>query len=203
MHTTAGTAPPPGRASSRGHGYSGYTGGCRCSECREAKAAYMRNKRLDAAAARNQTAPGDRYVAAGITHGTISGYKDSSCRCTECSNAKYLQDRRLFVAQRGGISSGVALIITMLGLAVFGFLNEVGRPNGLTLLALLILAGILWALAATARGYRVLDRRDIAYTDKQLKKTKNTTPAAGPDQLVHLLADLLRLATGQREGAQR
>lgn len=192
-----------GRVGSRGHGYSSYTNGCRCDECREAKAFYMRNKRSEATAARNNATPGERYVAPGITHGTISGYKDSSCRCVECSASKYTADRRLFLSQRGDISRGVLLIVTMLGLAVFGFLNNVGRPNGATLLILIVLAAILWIVCATTRGYRVLERRDVAYTEKKLKQTKNTPPEVAGDQLVWLLGTLLRLAGSHREGAQR
>jgi bacterioferritin-associated ferredoxin len=67
------------------HGYPRYARGCRCPVCREAKAAYMRDKRAQAAEAR-QEAPGE-FVAPGITHGGIAGYKDSGCRCGPCRRA--------------------------------------------------------------------------------------------------------------------
>lgn len=97
----------------------------------------------------------------------------------------------------------VIFIVTLLGLAVFGFLQDVGRPNGLTLLVLLLLALVLWVAVATGRGYRVLEHRDIAYTAKKLKQTKDTGGEVVAGQIVQLLATLLRLSADQREGSRR
>lgn len=70
------------------HGYSRYTTGCRCLVCRTAKADYMRGKRAQAAEARRAAqAAGGAYVAPRITHGTLSGYRDSKCRCPDCVRA--------------------------------------------------------------------------------------------------------------------
>lgn len=72
----------------RGHGYSGYTNGCRCEVCREAKAAYIRGKRRRAALRRVLAERwGLFYVAQGIAHG-IAGYQDHQCRCEVCRLAK-------------------------------------------------------------------------------------------------------------------
>lgn len=70
------------------HGYSRYSVGCRCPICRAAKADYMRAKRAQAAEARRAAqAAGAVYVAPGITHGRLSGYRDAKCRCPDCSRA--------------------------------------------------------------------------------------------------------------------
>lgn len=71
------------------HGYTRYTRGCRCDECRAAKRAYMRAKRREAAGNRLWAVLcGQRYVATGILHGGISGYQDHHCRCDACRLAK-------------------------------------------------------------------------------------------------------------------
>lgn len=78
------------------HGYVAYTHGCRCDECRAAKAAYMRQKRRAARDYAGQliAVDGSRYVAPGITHGTYAGYQDARCRCLECTAAKAAVDRQ-------------------------------------------------------------------------------------------------------------
>lgn len=71
------------------HGSVGYSRGCRCETCRSARAQAVRNQRAAAAARRIAAeAAGRVYVAPRITHGTISGYKNSSCRCEPCCQAK-------------------------------------------------------------------------------------------------------------------
>lgn len=58
------------------HGYVAYSNGCRCKVCREAKAAYLREKRADAGRRRRLVeSGGGRYLATGITHG-YNGYQD-------------------------------------------------------------------------------------------------------------------------------
>ncbi len=60
------------------HGYAGYSNGCRCEICRDAKAAYMRERRSSAyLTATSEPVPG-------VTHGTRSAYEESGCRCPEC-----------------------------------------------------------------------------------------------------------------------
>jgi hypothetical protein len=78
------------------HGYIRYTKGCRCGVCREAKAAYMREKRADLARARkhiNSRPNHGRNFVDGITHG-YAGYQDYSCRCEVCKAAKVAEDDR-------------------------------------------------------------------------------------------------------------
>ncbi len=67
------------------HDYIRYTRGCRCDECRAAKAAYMREKRAHWARKRrlSEADGAGRHFVAGITHG-YSGYQDHSCRCEVC-----------------------------------------------------------------------------------------------------------------------
>jgi hypothetical protein len=83
------------------HDYLAYAGGCRCSVCRRAKAAYMRAKR---AAARAEAERGNPrvYVAEGIKHGT-AGYKDHRCRCDVCRAAKSAEHTRK--ATRGEVDA--------------------------------------------------------------------------------------------------
>lgn len=70
------------------HGWVGYSRGCRCKVCRSSRAEDVRNRRAAAAARRIAAeAAGRVYVATGITHGTSSGYKNSSCRCPACVQA--------------------------------------------------------------------------------------------------------------------
>jgi hypothetical protein len=71
------------------HGYSPYTHGCRCQVCRDAKAAYMRDKRSRGHKVRRfvESRPGaGRNYVDGITHG-YAGYQDYSCRCEVCRAA--------------------------------------------------------------------------------------------------------------------
>lgn len=78
------------------HGYNAYTHGCRCTTCREAKAAYMREKRrksrdLPRPAVDAETG---RYVAPIDHHGTVHGYQQHCCRCLECTEARARVDNR-------------------------------------------------------------------------------------------------------------
>lgn len=70
------------------HGYNRYAYGCRCDVCRAAKAAYMRDKRAQAAEIRRAAlADGAaRYEATGTEHGR-SGYQNHGCRCPVCFRA--------------------------------------------------------------------------------------------------------------------
>ena len=86
------------------HGYLAYTHGCRCDECRAAKAAYMREKRAAAreAAGTLIDSLGRNYVP-GIKHGA-AGYKDHLCRCEVCTAAKRVEDARRAARAAGGQS---------------------------------------------------------------------------------------------------
>lgn len=64
----------------RTHGYSGYSRGCRCPVCRQAKADYQAGRR---AVAFLETSP----VVEGITHGRF-GYEERGCRCDVCVEAR-------------------------------------------------------------------------------------------------------------------
>lgn len=66
------------------HNYSGYSHGCRCSVCRQAKSDYMRGRR---ARARANPAPPPR-------HGTITAYNENMCRCGLCRKARRTADKR-------------------------------------------------------------------------------------------------------------
>lgn len=59
------------------HGYGGYTNGCRCGVCRDAKSAYMAKRRGQAFL---NTGP----VPDGLKHGARSTYEEHGCRCDEC-----------------------------------------------------------------------------------------------------------------------
>lgn len=81
------------------HGANGYSRGCRCAECRSGRAEYVRSRRADAAARRIAAkAGGQVYVAAGISHGTASGYKNASCRCLACCQAAKDHRRGVYVS---------------------------------------------------------------------------------------------------------
>lgn len=70
----------------KGHGYNRYTRGCRCEVCKQAKAAYMRERRAEARRL-TQITP-NRYVRrhAGrdVKHGTSFAYYEVGCRCQAC-----------------------------------------------------------------------------------------------------------------------
>lgn len=63
------------------HGYGGYTNGCRCATCRQAKADYTREARMRARW-RSGTDGGGSFK-----HGR-SGYDNAICRCGVCCAAK-------------------------------------------------------------------------------------------------------------------
>jgi hypothetical protein len=67
------------------HGYGGYTNGCRCQVCRDAKADYMRERR---AAAFTSTGP-----VTDVTHGTRFAYEERGCRCEKCVTAERASSR--------------------------------------------------------------------------------------------------------------
>ena len=85
---------------SEAHGYTAYTRGCRCDECRQAKADYMRGRRAMArykAQKHTDGRPGPgvaRYLAPKATHGTRAGYDEHGCRCEPCTAARRESDRR-------------------------------------------------------------------------------------------------------------
>ena len=82
------------------HGYIPYTHGCRCDTCREAKAAYMREKRARSARKRKLAAAGGgRHFVPQTQHG-ISGYQNHGCRCDDCCAAKSTAGMR--ESRRGG-----------------------------------------------------------------------------------------------------
>ena len=58
------------------HGYTAYSHGCRCGDCRAAKAAYQRERRAAA------YLPGE--IPAHVKHGTRSTYEEHGCRCGPC-----------------------------------------------------------------------------------------------------------------------
>lgn len=81
-----------------GHGYVAYTHGCRCDECRTAKAAYIRERRQVAreVAARLSTnltgnrgrewpVGTERHYVPGIRHGSSYAYHERGCRCLDCT----------------------------------------------------------------------------------------------------------------------
>lgn len=68
------------------HNYSGYSNGCRCGTCKDAKAGYMRERRATAYLEVAQSVPG-------ITHGRF-GYEERGCRCDVCVAARRLSQRR-------------------------------------------------------------------------------------------------------------
>lgn len=77
------------------HGYSRYTHGCRCDECRAAKATYMREKRAEARRyAKQLISEKGRFAAPIERHGIASGYRDHKCRCLECTAAYSAAQRR-------------------------------------------------------------------------------------------------------------
>jgi len=74
------------------HGYGGYSRGCRCDICREAKATYMRARRKVTTPA--QAPLGTRFVAPLTRHGTRYGYEEKGCRCFACTTAHANSDSR-------------------------------------------------------------------------------------------------------------
>lgn len=77
------------------HSYGGYSNGCRCDVCREAKATRMREYRARARRALRlvqSTGTGRNFVP-GIKHG-YSGYQNHACRCEVCTRARAEWDSR-------------------------------------------------------------------------------------------------------------
>lgn len=81
------------------HGYGGYTRGCRCEICTQAKADYMRGRRASARAlaARFTDDRGAHFVP-DVKHGRV-GYEERGCRCPVCVEARRASQR---VAVEGG-----------------------------------------------------------------------------------------------------
>ena len=87
--------------------YANRANGCRCEECRDAKADYMRDRRARARrtaveAGTESLRPGSsstwadgaiRYIAPDIKHGTRFGYEEAGCRCFDCTEARTVDDR--------------------------------------------------------------------------------------------------------------
>lgn len=76
-------------------------GGRACKKCRAAKAAYMRERRAAAHAAR----AAGTVVEGDFRHGTRAGYEEHGCTCDPCSKARASADKRYRLrhveAQRG------------------------------------------------------------------------------------------------------
>jgi hypothetical protein len=72
----------------RTHGYSGYTHGCRCDICTDAKADYMASRR-------NKAFLADYQVPEHITHGSQFAYDEHGCRCEACVDARRAASRRV------------------------------------------------------------------------------------------------------------
>ena len=72
----------------RTHGYGGYTNGCRCRICADAKAARMRERR--AAAYVTDSGP---VTDPTVTHGTRFAYEERGCRCETCVTAERSSSR--------------------------------------------------------------------------------------------------------------
>ena len=81
------------------HGYYRYTAGCRCKVCREAKAAYIREKRAAARARGEVGASRGAHFVPGIKHG-IYGYQEQMCRCEVCVETARAVKRRQWAAKR-------------------------------------------------------------------------------------------------------
>lgn len=64
---------------------------CRCVECKEAK-------RLDEA--RGRRLRGIQPRNSGLTHGTLSGYKNHKCRCDNCKEANNNYQKEYFARRR-------------------------------------------------------------------------------------------------------
>lgn len=78
------------------HGYVTYSRGCHCTTCRAAKAAYMRNRRANAArVAMNAARQGLRHIAYSEVHGRAA-YDELGCRCPSCFTARQEANRRKY-----------------------------------------------------------------------------------------------------------
>lgn len=92
------------------HGYGGYTRGCRCDNCRTAKADYVRQRRDAARALANRIGNGvstsGRHYVSGITHGRY-GYEERGCRCDICLEAR-AEHWRAWKARRVAAERGAA-----------------------------------------------------------------------------------------------
>lgn len=80
--------------------YGRYSNGCRCEGCREAKSAYMRQKR-DTRQMNRTPVKGPygttRWIAMDVPanrHGTIWAYQEKGCRCDPCRHRNDLNDKR-------------------------------------------------------------------------------------------------------------
>lgn len=70
------------------HNYNAYSRGCRCPVCRDAKAAYMRERRREAT---SRARPG--VAVEGVLHGTRAAYEEGGCRCDSCMRAEQSSTR--------------------------------------------------------------------------------------------------------------
>jgi hypothetical protein len=71
--------------------------------------------------------------------------------------------------EQGGLALGVAVILTCLGLGLWGWTHSSSSPNGATLVAVLLLGLVLAAAVLLIGTGRRRDDRDRAYTEEQLE----------------------------------
>ncbi len=75
------------------HGYGGYSRGCRCDECRTAKAEYMRARRATARRLADRfTDDAGAHFVPDVTHGRV-GFEEHGCRCPQCVEARRSSQR--------------------------------------------------------------------------------------------------------------
>lgn len=80
--------------------------GCRCDECRAAKANYMRERRANARRmAHRHSVPGSPFVADVKTHGTRAAYEEHGCRCAPCRKARAVSDAETYAKRKSGVTS--------------------------------------------------------------------------------------------------
>lgn len=90
----------------------------------------------------------------------------------------FLDRRRVLADQRGSVGVGLAVIVTLVGLALWGWTHSSSAPNGATLLGLLILAvaaGIVWTFSHL---YRRAEARGKAYTAEMESRLSQDTTGA-------------------------
>lgn len=92
---TRSESPPPRSP----HGSeSRYSRGCRCGECTTAASKSVLTRRQKRA--RERQFIDGRMVHPAATHGTLSGYRHYSCRCTECTAAQAASSAEFRASQK-------------------------------------------------------------------------------------------------------
>jgi len=78
-------------------------------------------------------------------------------------------------SEGGGVNVGVAIIVAMVGLFLWGFAHGSRTPNGAWVAAVAIVGAVVLVLATGITGYRRRERRDAERTADVVPRLKQDT----------------------------